>query len=109
MVASLAVSDLELIDSVCDEFEAKWIAGDRPTIEPYVASHTQPLRGHVLRAILLVQLEYLRDRGETVIPAALETQFPDCVDIIRDTFRQWEQEQEHSLPSAPQNLSLIHI
>ena len=52
------------IDEVCNKFEAEWLAGRPPPIEPYLARVTPPQEDALLRELLALDVEYRLRRGE---------------------------------------------
>jgi hypothetical protein len=67
-------SDLErVIDEVCDRFEARWRAGERPVVEDYLGAVPKAARGELLRELLRLEIDYRRRRGEQ---PALEDYLP---------------------------------
>jgi WD40 repeat protein len=61
---SASLDELERADAVCDRFEAVWARGQRPAIEDYLGTEPGSVRDHLLRELVLVELECRRDRGE---------------------------------------------
>jgi WD40 repeat protein len=64
------------LELVCDRFETAWKAGDRPTIEAYLADVTEPLLSVLLRELLLLDADYRRRRHEDIPPADYAARFP---------------------------------
>jgi hypothetical protein len=52
------------LDRLCDRFEAAWAAGQRPSLEDFLAEAAEAERPAVLRELLLVELHYRRQSGE---------------------------------------------
>jgi tetratricopeptide (TPR) repeat protein len=75
------------VERVCKGFEAAWKSGDRPPIQPYLASTPEPGRSVLLRELLALDLEYRRGRGEEATPDDYHRQFPEHADLIRDVWR----------------------
>jgi len=55
---------LELIDQICDRYEAAWLAGQRPRIEDKLATTPEVDRPGLLRELLGLELELRRAGGE---------------------------------------------
>jgi hypothetical protein len=64
------------VDACCERFEAAWKAGGRPRIEDYLGDVDEPGRAALVRELVLLDVEYLRRRGETPEPAEYEGRFP---------------------------------
>jgi serine/threonine-protein kinase len=63
--ASLPLSSERRLDAVCDRYEAAWRAGQKPTIEPYLAEVTESERLPLFRLLLPLELELRRRGGRT--------------------------------------------
>lgn len=72
-----SLDELERADAVCDRFEAAWARGQRPAIEDYLESETSCVRDHLLRELVLVELECRRDRGEWPGANEYSERFPE--------------------------------
>src|SRR5262245_7014683 len=67
------------VHDVCNRFEAAWRAGRRPRIEEYLGDAPEPGRAALLSELILLDLDYRRQRGDTahaddyrpLFPAAL--------------------------------------
>lgn len=55
----------ELIDRLCDRFEAEWRAGLRPRLETFLARAPVDARAALFRAIVPVELELLQREGKS--------------------------------------------
>lgn len=55
----------DLIDRLCDRFEAEWRAGLRPRIETFLGRAPAEARTAMLQAIVPVELELLRAEGKS--------------------------------------------
>jgi hypothetical protein len=53
----------QAIDEVCDRFEGRWRAGERPVAEDYLGAVPEAARGDLLRELLRLEIDYRR-RGE---------------------------------------------
>jgi RNA polymerase sigma-70 factor (ECF subfamily) len=84
---STAAPSLSLkIDEICDRFESQWLAGQRPRLEDYLHEVPEPVRGDLLRELLLGELECRRRAGE--VPAVEEygQRFPGCEAHVEAAF-----------------------
>lgn len=57
-------SQVRLIESLCDRFEAAWKSGDRPQVEAYLANADVSLRAKLLRELVTLDWEYRIRSGE---------------------------------------------
>ncbi len=53
------------IDDVCNRFEAAWKAGAPPCLEDFLDAWMEPERSVLLRELVLIDVDYRRQRGET--------------------------------------------
>jgi WD40 repeat protein len=74
--AGLPLPLLERADAVCDRFEAEWGAGGCPRIEDFLAGEEGPVRDHLLRELVLVEVECRRARGEEPTADEYARRFP---------------------------------
>jgi tRNA A-37 threonylcarbamoyl transferase component Bud32 len=78
-----SLSEVTLIDQVCDDFEEAWRKGEDPRISDYLGSVTEPLRSRLFDELLLSDLAF-RTRDETTIDTGdYSSQFPDRAEQIR--------------------------
>jgi tetratricopeptide (TPR) repeat protein len=76
-----AVSTDDLVDQVCDRFEAGWRAGSRPRIEASLSDADPPLRDRLLRELLMIELCWRKRGRESPEPAEYLDRFPHREDI----------------------------
>ncbi|MBI3411159.1 MAG: protein kinase [Planctomycetes bacterium] len=57
-------ADLDLIDEICDEFEASWRRGAMPQIEAYLQRAEESLRGRLWEELVISELACRQLRGE---------------------------------------------
>src|SRR4051812_27353587 len=74
---SASLHELEQADAACDRFEAAWARGQRPGIEDFLETESGCVRDHLLRELVLVELECRRDRGEWPGAAEYAERFPE--------------------------------
>ena len=72
-------------EDACDRFESQWRAGGRPRIEDYCNGNS-PARTPLIRELLVVELTYRRQLGETPLPDEYQARFPCQSAAIRDAF-----------------------
>lgn len=58
---------LERIEEACRRFEAAWKRGEEPSIEDALGGATGGERAALLRELILLDLDYRRQRGEAPI------------------------------------------
>ncbi len=71
-----SLTRLHRIVALCDAFEADWLAGCRPAIEPLLRDVSEADRSRLLRELLALELEYRAARGEAPIAAEYLSRFP---------------------------------
>src|SRR5262245_4678214 len=64
-------SQFKRIDEACDEFEAAWLGGQRPSVEEYLARADAADRAALLPELLRLEAEY--GRGPGLPEASAET------------------------------------
>jgi WD40 repeat protein/tRNA A-37 threonylcarbamoyl transferase component Bud32 len=72
-----ALSLARRVDEVCDRFEIAWREGRQPRIEDYLGDATEPERSALLRELLLLDIHYRRQRGETPQVEDYGPRFPE--------------------------------
>src|SRR5258706_16451198 len=77
---------LASIDCICDGFEAAWKRGERPRIEDLLQRVGTSERAELLRELLLVEWEILRQRNERIILENYLTRFPSDHALVTDLF-----------------------
>jgi len=80
--STLSFSQAAHVDSLCDRFEAAWRAGERPSIERWLAEVAESARSVLLAELLSVEVGWRRRYRER--PAAQEylEQFPEDSALI---------------------------
>lgn len=76
----------EQIDSVCDQFERDFRAGQQPRLEQFLAAADVQLRSTLLRTLLELELELRQKSGQQPRIAEYETRFPEQLEQIRQAF-----------------------
>ncbi|WP_435016267.1 protein kinase domain-containing protein [Tundrisphaera sp. TA3] len=84
--ARLDLSTLRQVVSICDDFEASWHAGRRPSIEQILADATPERRPALLRALLSVEIELRRSANESPDPETYRARFPGHEDLVLAAF-----------------------
>ncbi len=79
--SSISLSKIQSIDRICDQFEAAWKAagrtGTRPKIDAFLAGVPRAEWPELLRELLILDLDYRRQRGETPTLEEYRTEHPD--------------------------------
>lgn len=79
----LPISALERIDDLCAEFERKWQSGEQPTIESMQIDGISSTERDVLLAeLILLDVDYRRQRGETPTKQDYLGRFPEVSNAI---------------------------
>lgn len=97
MPETLPLALQQRIDQACDEFEAAWKRGERPSLQALWSQAAATDRAVLLEQLLLIELAYRRRNGEW--PSAEEycAQFPEASSLVLRVFGQKE-----SLPKTAQ-------
>jgi WD40 repeat protein/tRNA A-37 threonylcarbamoyl transferase component Bud32 len=74
---ALSLSLARRVDEVCDRFEIAWRVGQPPRIEDYLADMSEPERSALLRELILLDIHYRRQRGETPRVEDYGPRFPE--------------------------------
>ncbi len=81
----LPIAALERIDDLCADFERKWQSDTPPTIESVLSGDVSPIERDVLLAELIVlDIDYRRQRGETPTRQEYLDRFPESSEVIND-------------------------
>jgi tetratricopeptide (TPR) repeat protein len=82
----LSLDDWKQIDAECDRFESEWRSGQRPDLATIVDSNSEPMRTTLLAELLSLELEFLRECGESPDAASYRDRFPGHRAIIDAAF-----------------------
>jgi eukaryotic-like serine/threonine-protein kinase len=85
----LSLDDWRRIDSLCDRFEAAFLAGERPDPTAFLdgmKGATGSVRDHLVRELLSVDLEACRRRGEKPDVAIYRERFPQHREAVEAAF-----------------------
>jgi serine/threonine protein kinase len=72
----LTPDELLCLERVCDAFERAWQAGQRPSIEQFVADAPERLHEQLLGELLDLEVAYRRQKGEKATLAEYQQRFP---------------------------------
>ncbi len=86
---SREATDAGPIERACEQFEAACKAGQRPVIEELVSDWEEPERSKLLSELLVLELDYVNQQGETVVPQIYESRFPGHRNVVKDVFDRW--------------------
>jgi serine/threonine protein kinase len=89
--AALSPSGCELVNLICDRFEAAWRGGQLPRIEDYLNDVPQAGRPALFRELLALELAYRRRDGEAPAVEGYRQRFPEHAELVRAV---WEEEGE---------------
>ena len=87
--AGCAGDDLEFalkVDRACDQFESAWKKGENPRIEGFLAGVAAEQRAALLRELLVLDVSYRRQRGETPDAADYILRFPAEAELVKNVF-----------------------
>jgi len=65
------------IDYVCDLFEGQWLSGQQPAIRDFLPNCESDEQPDLFIELLLVEIEYLRDSGESLSIRDYRKKFPE--------------------------------
>ena len=82
---STRLSVAQLVDGLCDDFEAAWRSGERPQIDAFLAQAPDSVRILLFRELLALELEYRVAHQEVPREQEYRERFPEFVSLIRDT------------------------
>jgi serine/threonine protein kinase len=83
---SLTPSEFRRVDSLCDQFEAAWRAGQQPRIEEYVNGIAQTNGRELFPQLLALEIELRSERGESPAPDEYKLRFPEHASLIQGVF-----------------------
>jgi serine/threonine protein kinase len=73
----LTPQELQCLERACDAFERAWQAGQRPSIEQFLAEAPERVRPELLGNLLDLEVAYRQRQGEKTTLAEYEKRFPD--------------------------------
>ncbi len=99
LTAALRVEDL------CTDFEEQYRAGQSPRIEDILVQIEDPTRRHLLRELLLLEVELRRRAGENPRADDYRPRFPEHADLVEEaldeTINKSAADQSSELPDPP--------
>ena len=92
VAGSTPLSEMTLIDQVCDAFEHAWRQGKSPRIADYLETASEPVRSKLFEELLISDLEFLTRDESTINMQDYLAQFPERSEQIRRVVeRFWEE------------------
>jgi WD40 repeat protein/predicted Ser/Thr protein kinase len=80
----LPVDQRRLIDRICTRFEALWKQGLSPCLEDHLHEVASPMRAHLLRELLLIDLDYRQRGGDTRSSDHYALRFPEHAGLVAE-------------------------
>jgi serine/threonine protein kinase/formylglycine-generating enzyme required for sulfatase activity len=78
----LPIEVLERINQACERFEDAWKKGERPRIEDYLGISDTPAHLELFRELLLLEIDYRHNAGESPSRSEYIQRFPDMLSVI---------------------------
>ncbi len=75
-----------LCDRICDRFEAEWKSAGSPNLEDFLSEAPEEDQAELFGALLELELEYRRRRGERPTPVEYSERFARFIDCIQRAF-----------------------
>lgn len=86
------------IDAVCERFEISWRESECPKAEEWVTQVPQPLQNELLGELLLIEIEYRRRKGESIMLPELQLRFPEKKQWLEQLLRDSRTNEQVLLP-----------
>jgi serine/threonine-protein kinase len=83
------ISPSERIDQLCDDFEAKWLQGERPLIADFIGRLAGDSQPALFYELMLVEIEYRRKAGERPSREDYLQNFPQFSDQVSAVYLQF--------------------
>jgi hypothetical protein len=96
------------LEKACSRFEESWLScareqtGQRPRPEDFLGNLEGIERLAVIRELVLLDLDYRRQAGESPTVAEYASRFPDAVDLLREAFSRVPQDGAAARSLSPQ-------
>lgn len=84
--ASLSLNVFDLIENVCEDFREAWKHGARPRIEEFLGKAPEQASKSLFRNLLYVEIQFRRNRGESLSSSEYANRFPQYEQVIRRAF-----------------------
>ncbi len=76
----------QLIDDLCDEFEARWRSGKQPRIEDFLEHVSEEHRRELLGHLLALEVHWRWRNAESPTPEEYTRRFPRDLETVEDAF-----------------------
>jgi eukaryotic-like serine/threonine-protein kinase len=83
----LAAADLQVIDAICDRFEADHRAGRQAHLASYLSEASPAGKAVLFRELLNLELEFRQENGEQPDARTYHQEFPELVGVIDAAFQ----------------------
>jgi hypothetical protein len=104
----LPLKALEQIDQLCEQFESRWTAGERPALEDFLSAAPTGGRAPLLRELLPLDVDYRRQQGESPTCEAYAARWPDDAALIRRLWRELALTEEAVPEPAKEPRTAVH-
>ena len=96
-LAPTLLSSSDRVDMACDAFEEAWIRGERPIIAEFLGRGLERDRSLLFSELLLLDIDYRRQRGEAFSTQEYKASFPDLAAQIESVgFLQQRDDAAHA-------------
>ncbi len=108
--SSLPLTAMLRVEDLCTDFEEQYRAGQSPRIEDFLVRIEDSTRRHLLRELLLLEVELRRRAGQTPRADDYRPRFPDHSDLVEEvldeTINKSAADQSSELPDPPGEVKL---
>ncbi len=105
----ISVESQRRIDSLCNEFERAFRGGENPLIEDYLERLREPLRPHLLRELLGIELQLRSEKGSPIDVGDYHRRFPANANVVDEEIRRAGNGDINQRASTPQNIGRFEI
>lgn len=77
---------LKALDRLCDDFEASWSSGSRPSLKDFLTQSSSEMRQEAFVELLAVELAYRRAKGEQPSEEQYVENYADYSELVRREF-----------------------
>lgn len=89
-------SHSDIIDRICDQFEALLHRREQPRIEEFLPLVPDPAREGLLRELVALEIDYRKDPGDTLPFAPYFLRFPQFTAALNALQAEWDERHEDS-------------
>ncbi len=83
----VSLLDARSLDRLCDRFKAAWLAGERPSLDAFLAEVPAPVRADAFRKLVALDVEYRLRDGDTPGPDDYLNRFGEFTAVIHEVLR----------------------